>query len=149
MPAPNLQQACMPRPIVLSFVRDTEPPTRKGPYSAVRFEGEVIRAEPLGPVIARHEHHAWRLYDERYPRLQCDCRTRVQFERLDGTRSEKFGPYDCVTFVDGVAYANHHIFAFVDRSIGDWYCHEDERHWTIMVITPAASTPETESPTRP
>ena len=113
----------MPRPIVLSFVRDTEPPTRKGPYSVVRFEGEVIRAEPLGPVIARHEHHAWRLYDERYPRLQCDCRTRVQFERLDGTRSERFGPYDCVTFVD--------------RSIGDWYCHEDEHHWPVMVITPA------------
>src|SRR6185436_2687893 len=99
----------MPRPIELSFVRDTEPPTRKGPYAMVRFEGEVIRSEPLGPVIARHEHHEWR----------------VHFERLDGTRSERFGPYDCVTFVDGVAYANHQIFAFVDRSIGDWYCHED------------------------
>ena len=127
----------MAGPIELSFVRDTAPPMRKGPYSLLRFEGEVIRAEPLGPVIARHEHREWDVNGERYPRLQCDCRVRLQFERLDGTRSESFGPYESISFIDGVAYADHEIFAFVDRSIGDWYCHEDERHWTVMIITPA------------
>src|ERR1044071_3103154 len=122
--------------IELSFVRDTAPPKRKGPYPVLRLEGEVIRSEPLGPIIARHEHHEWELDGERFPRLQCDCRACIRFERLDGSVSQTFGPYDCVTFTDGVAYANHEIFAFVDRSIGDWYCHEDEHHWPIMVISP-------------
>ena len=136
--------------IELSFVRDTTPARLKGPYPLLRLEGEVIRTEPNGPVIARHEHHEWNVGGERFPRMQCDCRACIRFERLDGTLSALFGPYECVTFVDGVAYANHHIFAFVDRSIGDWYCHEDEHHWPIMVITPAEGTAEDESPaTRP
>jgi hypothetical protein len=29
------------------------------------------------------------------------------------------------------------VFAFVDRSIGDWYCHDDGRHWAVLVVTPA------------
>jgi len=133
----------------LTFLRHTGPAKRLGPYRLLRFEGEVIRAEPGGPVLARHEHNEWNVNGERYPRLQCDCRASIRLERLDGSQSQTFGPYGCVTFIDGVAYSDHQIFAFVDRSIGDWYCHEDERHWTIMVIPPAASTPETESPTRP
>ena len=121
----------------LTFLRHTGPARRLGPYRLLRLEGEVIRTESRGPAIARHEHDAWDVSGERFPRLQCDCRACIRFEDLDGTRSDWFGPYDCVTFVDGVAYANHEIFAFVDRSLGDWYCHEDEHHWPIMVISPA------------
>jgi len=132
----------------LTFLRHTGPARRLGPYRFLRFEGEVIRAEPGGPVIARHEHHEWDVNGERYPRLQCDCRACIRLERLDGSQSTTFGPYGCVTFIDGVAYADHQIFAFVDRSIGDWYCHEDERHWSIMVIAPAPATPEDARPTR-
>jgi len=123
--------------IELSFVRDTAPPKRKGPYSLLRFEGEIIRAEHGGPVIAKHEHHEWQVDGERYSRLMCNCRAVVHFERVDGSRSETFGPYECVTFIDGVAYVDHRIFAFVDRSIVDWYCHEDEKHWPLMIIRPA------------
>jgi hypothetical protein len=41
-----------------------------------------------------------------------------------------------VSFVDGVAYVEHQIFAFVDRSISDWYSHENEMHWPIMIVEP-------------
>ena len=122
--------------IELLFVRDTAPPKRKGPYPWLRFEGEIIRAEPGGPVIARHEHHQWQVDGERYNRLECECRVLLHFERVDGSRSRTFGPYESVSFIDGVAYVDHRIFAFVDRSIVDWYCHEDERHWPLMIIQP-------------
>ena len=127
----------MAAPMELTFLRDTAPPRRKGPYGTVRFEGEVIRAEAGGPAISKHEHHEWLVDGVPYTRLQINCRVTASFERLDGTRSRRFGPYESVSFIDGVAYADHQIFAFVDRSIGDWYCHEDEHHWTVMVISPA------------
>jgi len=127
----------MAGPIVLSFLRDTASPKRKGPYPCLHFEGEVIRAEVGGPVLARHEGHTWQVDGERYSRLSIECRAVVHFERVDGSQSKKYGPYEIVTFIDGVAYVDHQIFAFVDRSIIDWYCHEDEKHWPLMIITPA------------
>ena len=123
--------------VELNFLCDTTVPKRKGPYRSVRFEGEVIRAEAGGPVIARHEGHEWHVDGEPYSRLQCNGRIAVHFERADGTRSKKYGPYETVCFIDGVAYVNHRIFAFVDRSIVDWYCHEDDKHWPLMIVSPA------------
>ena len=123
--------------IELTFQRDTAPPKRKGPYRVVRFEGEVIRAEPGGPPISKHEYHEWHVDGAPYSRLQIDCRASVRFERVDGARSKRYGPYANVSFVDGVAYVEHQIFAFVDRSIGDWYSHENEMHWPIMLVEPA------------
>jgi hypothetical protein len=101
-------------------------------------EGEVMRAEPGGPIVAKHVEHAWQVDGEAYPRLECGCRATLHFERIDGSRSRDYGPYETVTFTDGVAFADHQIFAFADRSIVDWYCHEDSQHWPLMVIAPAA-----------
>lgn len=123
--------------IELAFVRETDPPRRKGPYRSVRFEGEVIRAEAGGPIVAKHEGHEWQVDAERYSRLECNCRVTVHFERVDGTRSKTYGPYASMSFIDGVAYVDHRIFAFVDRSIVDWYCHEDDKHWPLMIVSPA------------
>ena len=122
--------------IELSFVRDTAAPRRKGPYPLLRLEGEIIRTEPGGPVIAKHVGHEWHVDGERYSRLESECRVLVHFERVDGSRSKTFGPYERMSFIDGVAYMEHLIFAFIDRSIVDWYCHEDERHWPLMIIQP-------------
>jgi len=127
----------MAGPLELTFLRDTAPPQRRGPYRALRFESEIIRGETGGPVIAKHDHHEWHVDGAPYSRLQIDCRACVHFERIDGTRSKRYGPYACVSFVDGIAYVEHQVFAFVDRSIRDWYSHENEQHWPLMIIEPA------------
>jgi hypothetical protein len=44
---------------------------------------------------------------------------------------------DSSAMADGVAYVDHRIFAFADRSIVDWYCHADDKHWPLMILTPA------------
>jgi hypothetical protein len=110
-----------------------------GPYSTLRLEGEVMREVAHGPVIARHEDHEWRVDGERYTRLDCGCRVNVHFERVDGTASRTYGPYESFSFVDGVGFGNHEVFAFADRSIVDWYCHADGRHWPLMIIVPVVS----------
>jgi hypothetical protein len=110
---------------------------RKGPYPLVRFEGETMRSEPGGPVIALHVKHEWRVDGEKFTRLECDCNAQLHFERMDGQRSRVYGPYESVSFIDGVAYADREIFAFADRSIVDWYCHEDDQHWPLMILRPA------------
>jgi hypothetical protein len=80
--------------------------------------------------------HQWQVDGERYTRLDCDCHANFHFERIDGQRSKTYGPYESVSFIDGVAYADHQIFAFADRSIVDWYCHEDDQHWPLMILSP-------------
>ena len=72
--------------IELTFLRDTAQPKSKGPYRSVRFEGEIIRAEAGAPIIAKHERHEWVVDGEPYSRLQCNGRTAVHFERIDGAR---------------------------------------------------------------
>ena len=109
----------------------------KGPYAALRFEGEVLREVAGGPVIARHAHHAWHADGATYVRLDCRARVQVHFEQADGSRSTMYGPYESVSFLNGIAYANHEIFAFVDRTVPDWYSHEEERHWAIMIVQAA------------
>ncbi len=128
----------MSTPLEVVFSRPEGAAKRKGPYARLRFEGELLRERPGGPVIAAHEQHQWQVDGERFLRLDCQCRLQVFFERVDGTRSKLYGPYDHISFVDGVAYANHEVFAFVDRSAVDWYCHDDGHHWPLMIVEAAA-----------
>lgn len=101
--------------LVATFSRPYGQPTRKGPYPCLRFEGELVREGPGGPVVARHENHHWVVDGEVYSRLDFE-EVKVHFSRADA-RS---------------------VFAFVDRSLGDWYCHDDGQHWPLMVVEPAS-----------
>jgi hypothetical protein len=57
---------------------------------------------------------------------------------LDGARSKQCVPIRTFCFVDGIGYMDRQAFAFADRSIVDWHCHDDRRHWPMMVIEPTA-----------
>ena len=124
--------------IQLVFSAPTGPSKSKGPFRQLRFEGEVLREVVGGPMISRHVDHHWELEGENYTRIDCECRVTVHFERIDGSRSDSYGPFDSVSFQDGVAYADREMFAFADRTMVDWYSHSNDRHWSLMVVTPAA-----------
>jgi hypothetical protein len=64
---------------------------------------------------------------------------KLHFERVDGARSKIYGPFESVSFTDGIAYVDHEIFAFADRSIVDWYSHAEGNHWPLIIIEPAGS----------
>ena len=95
-----------------------------------------MRGDAGGPVIAKHEKHVWILDDgESYVRVESDSRVTLHLERIDGSRSKVYGPFESLSFIDGIAYADHEVFAFADRSIVDWYCHADDTHWPLMIAT--------------
>ena len=122
--------------IELSFISSQGGRTvTRGPFPRIRLEGELMRADTGGPVLAKHENHVWLLDGERYSRIECDSRVTLHLERIDGGRSKTYGPFESLSFIDGIAYANHEVFAFADRSIVDWYCHADGTHWPLLVIT--------------
>ena len=109
----------------------------RGPYPELCLVGESMRASVSGPPFAMHESHEWVVNGGRFFRAECPGPLKVRLERLDGSTSKEYGPFDIVSFADGIAYANRAVFAFVDRSIGDWYCHDDGRHWAVMILSPA------------
>jgi hypothetical protein len=124
--------------IIVTFSRGVGPNVQKGPFSQLRLEGEVMRFAVGGPIIAKHENQKWKVDGFDYRRADCDnCAVALHFERIDGTQSKTYGPFNCFSLVDGVAFADHEVFAFADRAIVDWYCHPDGRHWPLFIIEPA------------
>ena len=109
----------------------------KGPYSQVCFQGETIRERSGDAAFATHEDHQWEVDGKRFVRFDCDCRVLVHATRIDGRRTQSYGPFDSFSAQDGVLFVNHHIFAFADRSLGDWYCHGDGFHWAVLTVEPA------------
>jgi hypothetical protein len=37
--------------------------------------------------------------------------------------------------VDGTAYADNQVFAFIVSKNGDWFCYDAGRYWAVMVLT--------------
>ena len=120
--------------ITLGFSGPDGRVVKKGPYRTFCLQGETMRADVGGTIIAVHENHQWQVDGRKFSRVDCDCGVRIECLRVDGKRSKRFGPFDSFSCMDGIAYANHEVFAFADRSIGDWYCHADGLHWAILVI---------------
>jgi hypothetical protein len=128
----------MANALLLTFADQAGRTATQGPFAEVFLVGETMRGAPGDPPFATHEEHHWCLAGgKRFFRAECPGPLIVRLRRLDGGASSSYGPFDSVSFVDGIAYADRGVFAFVDRSIGDWYCHEDGRHWAVMVLSPA------------
>ena len=123
--------------MVVVFAHSDGATVTKGPYPQIRLEGEVMRTGVGAPVIARHENHTWKVDGREYARCDCAKAATVHFERVDGTKSKTYGPLNHLSFQDGVAHVNREVFAFVDRGMVDWYCHDDGRHWPLMIVEPA------------
>ena len=124
----------MPHPIDLIFAAPDGKTVKKGPYPRFCLQGETLREEPGGPSIAVHEDHQWLLDGKRFTRFDCDCHVRIQLSSVDGKRIGRHGPYKSFSAQDGVTFGDHALFAFADRSIGDWYCHADGQHWALMIV---------------
>jgi hypothetical protein len=125
--------------LVLSFVHPGKPARTVGPFHAVRLDGESVREVQNRTLVARHEQHQWEIDGERYYRLDATTRVRIQFERPpQGESSRSFGPYERFSAVDGIAYTDERVFAFVDPKVGDWFCYHDGQHWPVMVLNDAS-----------
>lgn len=125
----------MPGGLVAIFSRSFGKSKRKGPYASLRLEAEAVREIPDGPLVAVHVAHEWHVDGEKFWRLDFEPAVKVHF--LDDIKSKAYGPFDAFSAVNKVAFRERHVFAFVDADVGHWYCHDDGRHWPLMVIEAA------------
>lgn len=130
--------------LILSFVHFRKEPRTLGPFAAVRLDAETLREARTGALIATHREHQWEVDGERYYRVDATRPVRIHFERAPPqapvpSRSRELGPFERFSSVDGIAYTDERVFAFVDAQAGEWFCYDDGRHWSAMVVTDAAA----------
>ena len=124
--------------LILSFVHPSKPAKTAGPFHGIRLDGDSVREVQNHTLVARHLQHQWEVDGERYFRLDTTTRVHIHFERPpQGAYSRQFGPYERFSAIDGIAYTDDRVFAFVDPKVGDWFCYNDGQHWPIMVVTDA------------
>ena len=124
--------------LILTFVHPSKPAKTVGPFRAIRLDGDSVREVMNRTLVARHSEHQWEVGGERYFRLDATTRVHIHFERPPhGSASRQFGPYERFSAVDGIAYTDERVFAFVDTRVGDWFCYSDGQHWPVMVVTDA------------
>ena len=119
--------------VVLTFSKTTGERISKGPFSSVRFQGEHICDAATGRVIAAHLPHGWTVDGEDYLRLDATQNVSVTWEG-HGPSLDTTGHFSSV---NGVAYIDRRILAFVDRERNDWYMVREGRHHAAFTIAPA------------
>src|SRR5690348_13828428 len=126
--------------LILTFVHPSKPAKSVGPFHAIRLDGDSVREVMNRTLVARHGDHQWEVEGERYFRLDATSRVQIHFERPpQGAFSRHFGPYERFSAVDGIAYTDDRVFAFVDPKVGDWFCYNDGQHWPVMVVNDASA----------
>ena len=99
-----------------------------------------------GALVARHTNHQWEIGGERYFRLDTTSAVKIHFEMPNRRssesdhRSREYGPYQRFSSVDGIAYVDGRVFAFIDARLRDWFSYADGRHWAVMVVNDAGGT---------
>lgn len=128
--------------LILSFMHVNKPTKTVGPFQAVRIDADAVRGGADHEVLAVHREHQWEVQGVRYHRLDASSRVRIHFEgarREPMAASRMFGPFARFSAVDGVAYTDDRVFAYVDAGGSEWFCYEDGRHWRVMVVTDATA----------
>ena len=69
-------------------------------------------------------------------RLDCTARVSVHFERPEAV-SKQYGPYQHFSAVNGLAYGDDRVIAFLDLKINEWFYYDTGYHWPMMVVTEA------------
>lgn len=123
-------------PIVLTFqTKAGNERISKGPYSSIRLEGGLIREHAGGPVIASHFPEGWKVDGKDYLRVDSDASVMVVWDGCPpGVPPGSTGHFSSV---DGVAYIDRRIFAFVDLERNDWYLKREGYHRPVLVLEPA------------
>ncbi len=103
--------APMARTLTAVFSRPRGKPRGVGPFGCLRLEGECMREAAGGPLIAEHWGHEWHVDGERFSRLDVEGPVNVHF--VDHSSSKTYGPFSSFSAVNGVAFRERSVFAFV------------------------------------
>lgn len=122
--------------LIFSYVHPSEAAVTLGPFDTIWISAAGLHTEAKGAVRAAYIKHQWVLDDLAYFRLDCTAQVAVRFER-GAERSSKYGPYKRFSAVDGLAYGDDKVIAFMDQKSDEWLYYDTGYHWPIMVVSEA------------
>ena len=125
-----------PLNLIFSYIHPAKPQRTLGPLSAIWLNSDGMRVEPHGRLRAPYRDHQWDLDGLVYFRLDCTARVSVHFERSESV-SKQYGPYSHFSAVNGLAYGDDRVIAFLDLTINEWFFYDTGYHWPIMVVSEA------------
>jgi hypothetical protein len=120
--------------LVFSYVHPSKPARTLGPYAVIWFDINGMRAEAGGEVIAPYREHQWCVDEEKYFRLDCTARVHVHFTR-SAERSQHYGEFQRFSAVNGLAYGDDRVIAFLDYKKNEWLYYDSGYHWPVMLVT--------------
>lgn len=122
--------------LIFSYVHPSQSAMTLGPFNSIWLSAAGLQTEANGPVRAAYRQHQWDLDGLSYFRLDCTAQVTVHFER-DKERSSKYGPFRRFSAVDGLAYGDDKVIAFLDLKVNEWLYYDSGYHWPTMVVSEA------------
>ena len=104
-----------------------------GVFSELRFDRNLLRPSAAGTPVAVYRDNAWEAEGRRFLRLDCSGRVVIYFGQLDGTLGTMFGPYEQLSAVDGILYADREHFASFDETSALWAIEHTQLRCPVLV----------------
>jgi hypothetical protein len=120
--------------LIFSYVHPSEAAVTLGPLDTIWLTAAGLHTEAKGAVRAAYIKHQWVLDGLAYFRLDCTAQVAVRFER-GAERSSKYGPFRRFSAVDGLAYGDDKVIAFMDQKSDEWLYYDTGYHWPTMVVS--------------
>jgi hypothetical protein len=120
--------------LIFSHVHPGKSQKSLGTFDSIRLNVEGMRAEREDELVALYRRHQWSVEGLDYFRLDCTGRVAVHFERA-AERSNRYGPFERFSAVDGLAYGDDRVIAFLDLKVKEWLYYDVGYHWPVMVVT--------------
>jgi hypothetical protein len=98
------------------------------------LEGDLIREHQGGAVIAKHAPNGWSVDGKNYLRVDGETSVIVLWDGspTGGTP----GTTGHFSSVDGIAFIDRRILAFLDLERHDWYLKREGQHKPVLVLEP-------------
>jgi hypothetical protein len=120
--------------LVFSYVHPTKPSRTLGPFPSIWLDVEGMRSEAGSVLLAPYKEHQWCIDEEKYFRLDCTARVRVHFVRSD-TQALRHDTFERFSAVNGLAYGDDKVIAFLDYKQNEWLYFDTGYHWPTMIVT--------------
>ena len=120
--------------LIFSYVHPSRSQKALGPFERISLSVDGMRADADVALLAPYRNHQWHVEELDYFRLDCTSRVMVHFERAR-EQSGRYGPYERFSAVNGLAYGDDRVIAFLDLKSDEWLYYDSGYHWPLMVVS--------------
>lgn len=122
--------------LIFSYVHPSQSPITLGPFDSIWLNCEGMRTAADGALRAPYRKHQWQVDGLSFFRLDCTGQVGVHFEH-GAERSSRYGPYKRFSAVNGLAYGDDKVIAFMDYKNDQWLYYDTGYHWPVMLVSDA------------